>query len=102
MALIAAKCIRCGETRTRRKEDGLPTCDACAAQLQATREPARSCPVDGAPMEKVVKSNVVMDRCPTCRGIWLDQGELKLLREAVKGEQGTEFALGFVMGMGFG
>jgi len=34
-------------------------------------------------MVKDVVLNIVIDRCPTCRGVWLDGGELDLLRGAV-------------------
>ena len=28
-------------------------------------------------------SGVIMDRCPKCKGIWLDHGELEKIREAL-------------------
>ena len=34
-------------------------------------------------MDKDVVLNVVIDRCATCKGIWLDGGELDLIRGAV-------------------
>lgn len=39
-------------------------------------------PVSGQPMEKVVIDGVVIDRCPTSGGIWLDAGELEELLKA--------------------
>jgi Zn-finger nucleic acid-binding protein len=39
------------------------------------------CPVDGATLLLSERQGVEIDYCPTCRGIWLDRGELdKLLR----------------------
>ena len=32
-----------------------------------------------AEMEKVVIQNVVTDRCPSCHGMWLDEGELEIV-----------------------
>jgi Zn-finger nucleic acid-binding protein len=32
-------------------------------------------------MRKVSRDNVLVDRCPDCGGIWLDEGELNMLEE---------------------
>jgi Zn-finger nucleic acid-binding protein len=34
------------------------------------------CPVDGATLVMTERSGVEIDYCPTCRGVWLDRGEL--------------------------
>ncbi len=39
------------------------------------------CPKCGSDLEEVNHGNVMIDRCTTCRGIWLDAGELELLTE---------------------
>jgi uncharacterized protein len=41
----------------------------------ARGEPLR-CPNDGARLVEVERSEVLIDACPECRGIWLDRGEL--------------------------
>jgi hypothetical protein len=87
MALFGEKCIRCGERRTKHKYEGLPTCEDCEATLlakaKAATEGMQKCPVDGAEMAKDVVLNVVIDRCPSCNGVWLDGGELEFIRSAV-------------------
>ena len=40
-----------------------------------TRETLR-CPNDGSRLVEVERSDVLIDACPECRGIWLDRGEL--------------------------
>ena len=40
------------------------------------------CPNDNAPMQTLERSGVQFDMCPTCRGVWLDRGELEKLMEA--------------------
>ncbi len=41
------------------------------------------CPVDGATLQMTERSGVEIDYCPTCRGVWLDRGELdKILERA--------------------
>ena len=47
--------------------------------IAAAKESNRSCPIDGAKMEKVIAHMIVIDRCPTCQGVWLDGGELERL-----------------------
>ncbi|MEM4755564.1 MAG: zf-TFIIB domain-containing protein [Candidatus Woesearchaeota archaeon] len=37
------------------------------------------CPRDGAPMRKIIKQDVIIDKCPRCKGIWLDNQELEKL-----------------------
>ena len=44
----------------------------------ASADPA-TCPRDGAPLVEVERSGVQIDACPSCRGIWLDRGELEKL-----------------------
>jgi Zn-finger nucleic acid-binding protein len=46
------------------------------------REPLR-CPNDGSRLVEVERSEIFIDACPECRGVWLDRGELDkiLVRE---------------------
>ncbi len=41
--------------------------------------PLLMCPNDNAPMQTVDRAGVAFDMCPTCRGVWLDRGELEKL-----------------------
>jgi hypothetical protein len=87
MAIFGDKCIRCDKRRTKQTHEGLPTCETCREALiagaRAASEDARLCMVDGNQMTKDVILNVVIDRCPKCNGVWLDGGELELIRLAV-------------------
>jgi Zn-finger nucleic acid-binding protein len=41
------------------------------------------CPTDGTVLVMSERSGIEIDYCPTCRGIWLDRGELdKILERA--------------------
>ncbi|MBP7126908.1 zf-TFIIB domain-containing protein [Myxococcota bacterium] len=40
------------------------------------------CPVDGSSMDPQEIAGIVVDRCPSCHGIWLDRGELVALKIA--------------------
>jgi len=39
------------------------------------------CPNDNAQMQTLDRNGVQFDMCPTCRGVWLDRGELEKLME---------------------
>jgi uncharacterized protein len=41
------------------------------------------CPVDGSDLQVAERQGVEIDYCPTCRGVWLDRGELdKIIQRA--------------------
>lgn len=40
-----------------------------------------NCPVDGAVLEMSERQSIEIDYCPTCRGVWLDRGELDKIIE---------------------
>ncbi len=44
--------------------------------------PLLMCPNDNAPMQTLERSGVQFDMCPSCRGVWLDRGELEKLMDA--------------------
>jgi hypothetical protein len=38
-------------------------------------------PIDGATLVMTERSGIEIDYCPTCRGVWLDRGELDKIIE---------------------
>ena len=44
-----------------------------------------NCPTDGTVLLMSERSGVEIDYCPTCRGVWLDRGELDRIIERVEG-----------------
>jgi Zn-finger nucleic acid-binding protein len=50
--------------------------------------PLLMCPNCNASMTEVKRNEVAFDMCPTCRGVWLDRGELEKLITGVQAEQG--------------
>jgi hypothetical protein len=101
MSLMGDKCARCGQHRTRREYEGLPTCEPCEelieAKIRAAKEQTRNCPRDDAAMAKEILLNLVIDRCPTCKGVWLDGGELDEMRGAVEAGLARELARGMAL-----
>jgi uncharacterized protein len=39
------------------------------------------CPTDGTTLQMSERSGIEIDYCPTCRGVWLDRGELDKIIE---------------------
>ena len=49
------------------------------------------CPHCNTAMQEITKTGVVIDLCPTCKGVWLDRGELeKVLSRAREVEREWE------------
>lgn len=47
------------------------------------------CPIDGAPLTMTERQGIEIDYCPTCRGVWLDRGELdKIVERSQAPERG--------------
>jgi hypothetical protein len=81
MGIFARKtCERCGNKISKQADDR-PICESCEEELallvKACEEKSRECPIDGTPMSKAIAHLIVIDRCPTCQGVWLDAGELE-------------------------
>ena len=51
-----------------------------------------SCPVDGAALVMSERSGIEIDYCPTCRGVWLDRGELDKIIERNSASQPSQQA----------
>jgi Zn-finger nucleic acid-binding protein len=47
------------------------------------------CPRDGATLTNEKYEGVVVDRCPSCGGIWLDSGELRTIQETIENDYST-------------
>lgn len=54
--------------------------------------PLLLCPNDNASMNTVSRNGVEFDMCPTCRGVWLDRGELENLMASQVGAAGHSSA----------
>ncbi len=48
--------------------------------------PLLMCPNDNSAMQTLDRNGVQFDMCPTCRGVWLDRGELEKLMEGAAQE----------------
>jgi hypothetical protein len=96
MAVLGETCVRCGKKLTKETFSGVPTCESCdellEASLKAKGEASRQCPIHSIAMTKEIVCNIVVDRCPTCNGVWLDGGELDLLKQAIKAGMSDDFA----------
>jgi predicted Zn-ribbon and HTH transcriptional regulator len=97
--LFGAMCARCGQKRTRSRVDDIPTCPGCEesiVKVKAEAEVKRPCPMDGTPMQKEIVHKLVIDRCPRCKGVWLDPEELEAIKKASAAEG---YGNGLIVGM---
>lgn len=51
--------------------------------------PLLMCPNCSASMQALNRNSVEFDMCPTCRGVWLDRGELEKIIESARAEGGA-------------
>lgn len=71
---------------------------ALRAKRDAERQSAErkshymKCPKCGADLVEVTTHHVTVDVCPDCKGMWLDAGELDLLRKVKEHRFGALFA----------
>ena len=63
--------------------------DEALARLKGRNTPKRSSPITGEPMEQIALMGVIVDRCPTSGGIWLDAGELEQILNGAKEHKET-------------
>ena len=49
--------------------------------------PLLMCPNCNASMTEVKRDDVAFDMCPTCRGVWLDRGELEKIIAGARDER---------------
>ena len=47
----------------------------------ANNQGPMSCPIDGTTLVMSERSGIEIDYCPSCRGVWLDRGELDKIIE---------------------
>src|SRR3989344_9328459 len=101
-------CKRCLESKTRRRGgNGEPLCAECEIQSAMDAEDVIECPIDDNPMkkERVGDTDLIIDRCPKCGGVWLDGDELETLKQIIEeegGDGGAGFAIGIALGTGIG
>jgi hypothetical protein len=52
------------------------------------------CPIDNAELVMSERQGIEIDYCPTCRGVWLDRGELDKIIERATGPVAAQPAPG--------
>ena len=103
MSLFGEKCARCGK-KTHHEVEGKATCEVCENEMkllvEAEGEAQRPCPIDGEWMAKEIAHMIVIDRCPKCKGVWLDGGELERLKGGVESDALLAMTTGFTVPLG--
>jgi Zn-finger nucleic acid-binding protein len=52
-----------------------------------------NCPTDGAVLVMSERNGIEIDYCPTCRGVWLDRGELDKIIDRSMNQPVPEYAV---------
>ena len=87
-------CTHCNTNKTKREFEDQPTCAECKTKILMGRESTRVCPIDGSTLLKEHSNEIIIDRCPKCKGVWLDAGEIEAIKEAAQSEG---LAIGMVL-----
>jgi len=77
-------CSSCGKPTVFAKGSRGEICANCAPAPIEEAERPRTCPVDGTSMVSNRRSDVIVDQCPSCHGVWLDANELELIVAATR------------------
>ena len=77
-------CSRCNRRTALREFEGTLVCADCELAIKAGREERIRCLRDDAKMSKELIEGVIVDRCPSCGGVWFDGGELEALSAILK------------------
>ncbi len=88
--ILRKLCACCHERRTRQKDgEGKPICKLCALLSEKRKVPSRLfCPIDSEPLQWEIwpgKEESVAQRCPVCRGLWMDYDEVTALSREPRG-----------------
>lgn len=97
--LFGEKCKRCKENRIGSNKD---FCDACKIKIKAGQEEIRQCMKCHIDMRKIIWEEIITDKCPKCKAVWLDGGEMSkikdLMEDAHSSGSSSGFGSGFVVG----
>jgi hypothetical protein len=100
MGILPDLCSQC-QGLTYGREAGRPICANCLLKFRQDQEagkPGLKCPVDGNVMVNEVRAGaIIIDRCVSCKGVWLQAAELAVVREA--SSEGSALAAGIMLGI---
>jgi hypothetical protein len=104
--LVRQKCSVCHSNKTEwRNGEGELICDVCARKQRMDAEKRRICPdhPEEVMMEKVhLFDEIIIDRCPTCQGVFLDNGELQAMQNKIQSTGSDNLTNGLIIGMMIG
>lgn len=84
---LGRKCDQCGH---RIYEPKATSCKPCRLKEEMKGEVKLTCPECSTQMNKKVVHEIIIDKCPNCKGIFLNKGELKAI---LKEESSDETAI---------
>jgi hypothetical protein len=83
-------CIRCNKKYKFEEltvgPAGFSICLACEAKLSIDNAEKHYCPVDNEALTKSILGVVLVEKCASCGGVWLDAVELRIFQDFIKRE----------------
>jgi hypothetical protein len=97
------ECVGCDLSFEREElsinRDEIALCRSCLAKLRPANEKFRNCPNDGTPMEKKPAYQLLLiDKCSSCGGVWLDSFELKVIDKINQAMKEEKYKEAFLLG----
>lgn len=99
MKLFKKKCRRCGQKKTSQQLSNNRLCQKCLKEIKAQASKKLHCPIDQSLLIKVESDGIILDKCTVCNGIWLDPGELKLIKGFLKESLLSRYVIGLASGI---
>ena len=79
--------------------DDIALCRPCLTKLEPANEKVRNCPNDQTLMEKHPAYELLLiDKCPSCGGVWLDSSELKIVNKINNAMKDRSVGMAFLFG----
>jgi hypothetical protein len=97
-------CSSCGRPTVFAKGSRAGICANCAPAPIVEAERSRNCPLDGTSMVSHRRSDIIVDQCPSCQGVWLGSDEVGLIIAATRAfasgqsEKAAEFVVNILSG----
>lgn len=93
------KCHLCGKSIRNSSRSKVTICKDCHMKLETKNGKEVLCPNDKTRMEKKYIWNVVIDQCPLCGGIWLEHGELAIIKKSIADGYQDKYIEGLAIGL---
>ena len=101
--IFGEKCSECNKNRTKNHYKERLICKDCKVKIKSKEENLIKCPKCNIPMKKeIIEDKIILDKCETCKGYWLDKEELDKIEGIYKDKGSSGMGIGIAMGYAIG